>query len=147
MDNLFNLCKLYPAVCLAETLCHGVCRLSNTGIPPEVVQKQKQNPRLAAKICGLTRAERLIHDDGCPNHLAASVYNQPVTVVSMIFELITWNVRTRKVYSHSTCRNVDMDYLRLDIIGNYNNNMNSVDLADQMCHCYCFDHFFRNQKW
>ena len=30
------------------------------------------------------------------------------------------------------CRNVDMDYFQLEIIDNYNNFMNSVDLADQM---------------
>ncbi len=148
MDNLFNTLNLYTAVYLAETLCHRVCRLNNTGISPDVVQKHEKNPRLADKICGQTRAVVLIDDNTCPNLLASSVYDQKhVTVLSMIAESITWDVNTRKVYSHLAGRNVDMDYLQLNIIDNYSNNINLVDLADQMNNYYCFDHWFRNQKW
>lgn len=40
-----------------------------------------------------------------------------------------------------------MQYLRLNLIDEYNNFMNAVDLADQLRNCYRFNHWFRNRKW
>ncbi len=51
------------------------------------------------------------------------------------------------MYLHLTGRNVDMDYLQLNIMDNYINNLKLVDLADQICNCYYFDDWLRNQKW
>ncbi len=124
---------------------HGVCRLNNTSIPPEVVQNNEQNPRLVDTAQGHTNAVILIDDDTYPNLLAASVYDhKPVTVLSIIAKSITLKVKTRKVYSHLAGRYVDMDYLQHNIVDNYNNNMNSVYLADKIHNYYCFDHWFRN---
>jgi hypothetical protein len=36
---------------------------------------------------------------------------------------------------------------QLNLIDDYNNNMNNVDLADQLRNCYRFNHWLRNRKW
>lgn len=131
-----------------ETLCHGVRRPNNIGISHEVIQNNVPDPRMVDKRPGQMKAAVLIDDDTCQNLLAAFVYDQkPVTILSSISESITWKVSTRKIYSHLASKDVDMQYLQLKIIDNYNNNVNSIDLADQMCtSCYCCDHLFRNYK-
>jgi hypothetical protein len=35
----------------------------------------------------------------------------------------------------------------MNLIDQYNNFMNSVDLADQLRNCYRFNHWLRNRKW
>jgi hypothetical protein len=40
-----------------------------------------------------------------------------------------------------------MKFLRLNLIDMYNNNMNSVDLADQLRNHYHLKHWLRNRKW
>ena len=53
----------------------------------------------------------------------------------------------RKVWSPTQNSMVWMKYLRLGMIDEYNNFMNSVDLADQLRNCYRFNHWLRNRKW
>ena len=40
-----------------------------------------------------------------------------------------------------------MKYLCLSLIDIYNFHMNSVDIGDQLCYCYHFNHWFCNCKW
>ena len=42
---------------------------------------------------------------------------------------------------------VKVPYLRLNIVDEYNKNMNSVDIADQMRGVYRWDTFMRKRKW
>ncbi len=40
-----------------------------------------------------------------------------------------------------------MKYLCLNVINKYNMRMNAVDIADQLRHVYCPDHWMRNRMW
>jgi len=40
-----------------------------------------------------------------------------------------------------------MRYLQLNIIDDYNNNMNSVDIANQLWGHHSWDHWMRHKKW
>jgi hypothetical protein len=68
-------------------------------------------------------------------------------MLSTIAETVDWKIMKRKVYSAESNSMVVMSYLRLNLIDQYNNFMNSVDLADQLRNCYRFNHWLRNRKW
>ena len=76
-------------------------------------------------------------DPECPDLICVSVYDtKPVHVMSSSTECVNWVTMQRNVYSAAANKMVTMEYLRLNLIDNYNQDMNSVDLADQLCNCY-----------
>ena len=148
MDNLFNSRKLYTAAYLNGALCQGVCRNHGRGVPLEVVQKVEADPNKANLLRGKTLAAVLEDDPSCPNLVCASVYDtKPVTMMSTICETIDWDEMQREVYDIAKKKKVTMKFLRLNLINTYNNNMGSVDLADQKRNNYRFNHWLRNRKW
>ena len=80
--------------------------------------------------------------------LCCSVYDtKPIHIMSTVAEYIEWDEKDQKVWSSELGSRVSMKYLCLNLIGDYNIHMNSVDLADQLCNCYRFNHWFWNRKW
>ena len=50
----------------------------------------------------------------------------------MVAESVEWMVKQRKVYDRESHSMSMMRYLRLNVIDDYNNNMNNVDIANQL---------------
>ena len=146
--TLFNSQKLYTALYQAETLAHGVSRTHGRGFPPLIIQLEVKNKNEAERLRGTTKAARLVNSTKCPDLLAVSVYDtKPVHLLSTAADCVEWKTLERKVWSTRESRKIMMKYLRLGMIDDYNNNMNSVDMADQLRGSYRPDRWMRNRKW
>jgi hypothetical protein len=103
---------------------------------------------MAEALKGTTTAARLLHMKECPDLLAVCVYDsKPVHLLSMVAESVEWNVKKRKVFHREMNAMKEMGYLWLNVIDDYNLNMNAVDVADQLCGIYRPDHWMRHKKW
>jgi len=84
------------------------------------------------------KAAVLKGDPGCPNVVAYSVYDtKPVHVVSTACTNLKWREREKLIY----------DMLWAEIINEYNNGMNHIDISDQLRNAYHFDHWIHKWKW
>jgi hypothetical protein len=148
MDNLFNSQKLFSALYLAKCLGHGVTRAHGRGIPDHIKQAVEMNAKKAEALKGTTTAARLINSTDSPDLLAICVYdNKPVHLLSMVAESVEWIAKKRNVYHRESRKMRMMSYLRLNVIDDYNNNMNNVDIADQLRGHHRPDHWMRHKKW
>jgi hypothetical protein len=148
MDNLFNSKKLYEALYRTEALAHGVARTNGRGTPPSIIQKEEKNINCAEQLCGTTMTAKLLHYAACPDLLAVSVYDtKPVHILSTVAECVKWIVKEREVWSDRIQKKAMMKYLRLNVIEEYNNHMNSTDIADQLRGNYRPDRWMWQRKW
>ncbi len=148
MDNLFNSVKLFEGLYRAKALAHGVARTNGRGVPSTIIQKEEKNKDLAEKLRGTTKAAKLKHNPGCPDVLAVSTYDtKPVHILSMAAESVEWIVKQKKVWSTMEKKKSLFKFLRLNVIEDYNMNMNSTDIADQLRGVYRPDHWMRHRKW
>ena len=93
-------------------------------------------------------AAKLLNYAACPNLLAVSVYDtKPVHILSTVAECVEWIVKEREVWSDRIQNKAMMKYLRLNVIDEYNNHMNSTDIADQLRGNYRPDRWMRQRKW
>ena len=148
MDNLFNSRKLFSALWIAQALAHGVVRTSGRGIPTSIRQFEEKNANKAEALRGTTKAAKLLNCRQCPDLVAVSVYDtKPVHLLSSVSESVCWLEKKRKVWStaHKDIRLIG--FLRLNMIDDYNNKMNSTDIADQLRNVYRMDYWTRNRKW
>ncbi len=67
--------------------------------------------------------------------------------MSTVSENVQWVVKKRKVWSAAAGANKMMRFIRLNVIDDYNQFMNSTDIADQLRNTYRPDHWMRNRKW
>ena len=133
MDNLFNSQKLFSALYIAKCLGHGVTRATGRGIPDQIKQAVEMNAKKAEALKGITTAARLINSAQSPDLLTICVYdNKPVHLLSMVAESVEWMAKHRKVYDRMSHKMRMMSFMRLNVIDDYNNNMNNVDIADQL---------------
>ncbi len=140
MDNLFNSLKLFTAAYRCKKLCHGVVRHYGRGVPESVVQKVEPESK-ESNVQGCTLAAVLRNEPDCLDLIYCSVYDtKPVHLMSTVPECVKWNEKSRKVWSAELTCQVQMKYLHLNLIDIYNFHMNSVDVADQLCNCYRFNH-------
>ncbi len=65
----------------------------------------------------------------------------------MAAESVECIAKKRKVWEANENKNSLIKFLRLNVIEDYNNNMNSTDIADQLRGVYRTDHWIRNKKW
>jgi hypothetical protein len=68
-------------------------------------------------------------------------------MMSTVAETVEWIKKKRSVWSTDAGTKVSIGYLKLNLIDDYNNNMNNIDLADQLHNCYQFNHWLCNRKW
>ena len=147
MDNLYNSVKLFQGLYRVEALAHGVARTNGRGLPPSIIQREDTNKSNAEKLRGTTKAARLDNSPNCPAMLAASIYDtKPVHMLSTSSESVEWIVKERLVWNEKVQRKQQMKFLRLNMIDEYNNHMNSTDIADQLRSVYRPDHWMRFRK-
>ena len=146
MDNLFNSVKLFTGLYQVEALAHRVARTHGRGLPPSVIQKEEPNLKKAEKLRGTTKAAKLVYNPTCPDVLTVSNYDtKPVHLLLTAADSVKWMAKTRKVWDGE--KKTDMDFLRLNVIEEYNKNMNGTDIADQLRGVYRPDHWMRHRKW
>ncbi len=99
----------------------------------DILQKDKKNRDQAEKLRGTTMAARLINSEACPDLLAVLLYDtKPVHLLSTTASEVRWMVKNRKVWSTAVQKMAMIKYLRLNEIKEFNNNMKSKDIADQL---------------
>jgi hypothetical protein len=148
MDNLFNSQKLFFALYRVKALAHGVVRTLGRGFPPSIRQDEEKNANKAEQLKGTTKAAVLKNSTDAPEMLAVSIYdNKPVHLMTTASEKVEWVLRKRKVWLASATATKMMSYMRLNLIDDYNQFMNSTDIADQLRNSYRPDHWLRNRKW
>ena len=73
--------------------------------------------------------------------MAVSVCDtKPVHLLSIVSESVCWLEKKRKVWSTAHKDNRLIGFLRLNMIDDYNNNMNITDIADQLRNVYRMDY-------
>ena len=65
----------------------------------------------------------------------------------MICKSIKWMVKHCYVWNHTVDKMVVMRFLHLNANDDYNNDMGHVDVSDQLCNYYRFNHWLRMFKW
>ena len=68
------------------------------------------------KVRGIVKAVELKWDANCPNMCAVSVYDtKPVRFMTMSNDRIEWIKNKRKVYNKYLGKQVDIEFLRINI--------------------------------
>jgi hypothetical protein len=117
-------------------------------VPSTIIQKEEKNKDLAEKLRGTTKAAKLAYNPGCPDVLAVSTYDtKPVHILSTAAESVKWIVKQKKVWSATEKKKSLIKFLRLNVIEDYNMNMNGTDIANQLRGVYRPDHWMRHRKW
>jgi hypothetical protein len=135
------------------THCRGAgawccLHINGCGVPPSIIQKEEKNKDCAKKLRGTTLVAKLHNLDACPNLFAVLVYNtKPVHILSTAAECVEWIVKEKEVWSDRIKKKATMKYLQLNVIEDYNMNMNSTDIVDQLCGSYRPDRWMRQHKW
>ena len=65
-------------------------------------------------------------------------------ILSTAAETIEWILKQRKVWSAEEKETVLMNFLRLNLIDDYNDNMNNTDIS--LWNNYHMDYWIRNKK-
>ena len=106
--------------------------------------RRKKSPAEIRAVHGTVKAAVLVGDEEVPDLVAVSYYNQkPVHFLSTICESIKWLEYHKEVYCVETEHVEMMKFLHLIINNSYNHDMGGVDIADQFCNYYRFDHWSR----
>jgi hypothetical protein len=133
MDNMFNSHELFGTLYQAQALVHGVARTNGCGLPLSIIQEEEKIVAQAKLHRGATKVVRMMECRDCPNLLAASVYDtKPVHLLSLALVCVEWNVTLKKVWSEKAKKKSFVKFLCLNMIDNYDHNLDSVNLADQL---------------
>ena len=126
---------------------HGVCRQGGRGIPSHMKQEadSKQNIEFKARnklMVLVCKGDPYITDIVC-----TSLYEtKPFYMMSIVANQVTWTNKFMNVFCENLQRKVEVPFYRLSLADEYNNKMGNVDLGDQLCNYYRFDHFIRKIK-
>ncbi|KAK3238936.1 hypothetical protein CYMTET_51093 [Cymbomonas tetramitiformis] len=145
MDNLFISRRFMQWGYKRNVLMVGVARASGRGVPDSVVQVEAKTVGELARVAGTVKVARTADF----KILAASIYdNKPVHVLTSIHNKVDMVEKVRKIWDVTESRKRDLEYNRLNVIDDYNNNMNGVDIADQLRNQYRLDGpWMRQRKW
>jgi len=150
VDNLCMSAKFAKAGFTGKnkTMLSGVTRVAKRGIPKMVVQDQVKNENDIVSVRGTIKAAVLEGDSAIPDLVAMIVYdNKPVHFLSMTCTSIKWIEKTRSVWNQEEKEMVDINFLRVNLIDDYNNKMNAVDISDQLRNNYRMTLWLRHRKW
>lgn len=129
-------------------MIYGVVRSDGRGVPKCIAQKEMTRREDKIRARGTLKVAHLKGDSTIDGLLAISYYDsKPFYMMSNATNCIEWIQKKRKVWRKDQQMNVSMTYHRLNVIDEYNYNMNNVDIADQLRGSYRFDHWMRKRKW
>ena len=118
------------------------------GLPSCVLQEEKKGAAEIRQARGTVKAAVLDGDPEVPDLVVLSYYDQkPVHFLSTICKEIKWVVKERLVYCVETGGQQTLQFLRLNVNDDYNEDMGGADIADQLRNQYRFDHWMRKRKW
>mgnify|MGYP000036765968 CR=1 FL=1 len=149
VDNLYMSAKFAKTAFSSKNkgMLSGVTRTANRGLPAMVKQKEVKDNEIIS-VRGTTKAAVLIDDPKCPDLVAMSIYdNRAVHFLSMACHNIKWVVKTRQVWNQTARAMVDVNFLRINVIDDYNHKINAVDVSDQLRNTYRMTHWLRQRKW
>lgn len=150
MDNLYMSASFARnCLCLSNKVkIHGVTRTDKRGIPKCVMQTVIQNTKLADEQRNTVKVAVLKGDSAAKDLVAISFYDsKPVYFLSSTIPEVRWTTVTKKIYSKALKKKVILEFLRPNFVDEYNNNMNSVDQADQLRTNYNVGKGLRQRKW
>ena len=127
---------------------HGVTRTDNRGIPKCILQTEMQNQKIADEIRNTVKVAVLNVDKTVKDLVAISFYDsKPVYFLSTVIPEVKWTKINKKIYSKNLNRKVVLPFLRPNFVDEYNQDMNSVDRADQLRTNYSVGRGLRQRKW
>ncbi|KAK3281102.1 hypothetical protein CYMTET_11091 [Cymbomonas tetramitiformis] len=123
----------------------GVCRAYGRGLPGCVVQSpvtRKVELEAAVGIVKVARSSDF-------KVLALSIYgSKPVHMLTSHHSEVKLIGKERKIWDAAESRLTTLNFTRLNVIDDYNYNMNGVDVVDQLRNQYrCNDPWMRQRKW
>ena len=74
-------------------------------------------------------------------------YSKPVYFLSSVIPEVKWSTVNKKVYSKLLNKEISLEFLRPNFVDEYNQDMNSVDRADQLRTNYNVGKGLRQRKW
>ena len=154
VDNLFTSWKFGEMLAARKCLFAGTCQTADwRGLHSDVIQKAVTGAKELEKARGTLLAS--VRADGMPENcevICASYYDEnaekPFHMMTNVVEGVEVIEIKRKCFSTATMKHFYVTILRLSLAHIYNNNMNSVDIADQLRNHYRPDGLWlRNRKW
>ncbi|KAK3247492.1 hypothetical protein CYMTET_43012 [Cymbomonas tetramitiformis] len=132
-DNLFTSKNFMDWLYARNRFGAGVCRTSGRGLPACVVQDvAKKKAELEAAV-GTVKVAR----SSDYKVLAFSVYDaKPVHFMTSLHTSVKHVEKTRQIFDALAQQKVEIQYKRINVIDDYNYNMNGVDRCDQMRNQY-----------
>eukprot|EP00854_Cymbomonas_tetramitiformis_P023941 gene23941-29050_t len=145
MDNLFVSRRFFQWAYHEKVLMAGVARATARGVPDSVVQTEARSKAELERVVGTLKIART--EDF--KLVAVSIYDsKPVHFLSTIHSKVSLIEKYRKVWDNVQKAKKEVQYTRLNVINDYNFNMNGVDIADQLRGNYRFDGpWMRQRKW
>ena len=151
MDNLYNSAKFCRVLLSMDqkVMAHGVARMSGRGVPKLVLQKEVTKKSDLENVRNTVKVAVLKGDSVCKPLVCISLYDsKPVYILTTVCSEVKWIGKKRKVWHKERNEYVWITFMRLNVIDFYNNNMGSVDHADQLRNYYRYDtQWHRNRKW
>ena len=131
----------------SKTIISGVCRQKVRGIPTCVEQLEENTKEHKAKMLGTLKTAILKNDALCKDFVACSIYDSnPFYLFSSSCPDIKRIKKDREVCHPGLENKIKVPFYRLNMIDNYNNNINNVDISDQLRTVYRYDRWICKQK-
>ena len=150
MENLYLSAKLCRAVwrCQQKIQVYGVVRQSGRGIPKCILQKEVTRKADIEQARGTLKTAEMVGDTKCKGLLAISLFDsKPFYMMTMAYEKVEWRLKKRKLWDKEQMKMVSKPFYHLNVVDDYNNHMNNINVADQLQGSYRFDHWMRKRKW
>lgn len=132
----------------SNVMVYGVTRSSGRGIPQCIIQPEVTKKEEIAQVRGTLKVAKLVGDPEMTGLVATSLYDKkPFYMLSNACKSVKWIEKKRKVWHKKKNVMVDISFFWLNVVDDYNMNMNNVDIEDHLRGNYRFDHWMCKRKW
>ncbi|KAK3251406.1 hypothetical protein CYMTET_21062 [Cymbomonas tetramitiformis] len=145
MDNLFTSRRFIQWGYQEKVLMGGVARPHARGVPESVIQSEARSKADLERAVGTVKVARTADF----KIVAVSIYDsKPVHFLTSIHSKVSMVDKVRQIWDAQENKKKELPFKRLNVIDDYNFNMNGVDIADQLREIYRFDGpWMRQRKW